>query len=83
MSKDTRDIYFVLTEEGMEGSGKHTAQEALIEYIELENNDDQWIDDLLDGGTEINGIVKMTREEYKEWLKTKGTQTLTSKFSQR
>jgi len=69
MSK-TEDIYFVLTEEGMEGSGKHTAQEALVEYIELNDNSDEWIDDLLEGKTEINSIVKMTREEYKEWLKT-------------
>lgn len=70
MSKKNESIYFVLTEEGMEGAGCHSAREALIEYMELSPATDEWIDDLLEGGTEINSIVKMTREEYKEWLKT-------------
>ena len=64
------NIYFVLTEEGMEGTGRKTAREALIEYIDLAPADDDWIDDLIDGKTEINSIVKMTRQEYKDWLET-------------
>ena len=64
------NIYFVLTEEGVEGTGCKSAREALIEYINLSPATDEWIDKLLEGRTEVDSIIKMSRAEYKEWLKT-------------
>jgi len=71
MTKIT-DVYFVLTEEGLESMGK-TPCEALTNYLAAGSggeNELEWIGSVLDGKSEIECIVKMTRAEYREWLKT-------------
>lgn len=74
MSK-IENVYFVLTEEGMESPGK-TAYEALSNYLAAGAGDTpfekelDWLNKVIEGKSEIVEIVEMTRAEYKEWLKT-------------
>lgn len=72
MSNRTSDVYFVLTEEGMESMAS-TPYDALTQYLATGSGGDnelEWLQSVVDGESEIVQIVKMTRAEYKEWLKT-------------
>lgn len=73
MSKDrTGDVYFVLTEEGMESMAS-TPLDALAQYLAAGSTKDRefyWLNKVISGDSEIECIVKMTRAEYREWLKT-------------
>ena len=66
-------VYFVLTEEGMESMAS-TPYEAFTNYIAAGssggNLDYEWLNKVITGESEIECIVEMTRDEYREWLKT-------------
>jgi hypothetical protein len=65
-------VYFVLTEEGMESMAS-TAYDALTHYLAAGSGTDreyEWLSNVIEGKSEIVSIERMTRDEYKEWLKT-------------
>lgn len=65
-------VYFVLTEEGMESMATSPLQ-ALEQYLAAGSggeNELEWLNSVISGESEINSIVEMTKDEYKEWLKT-------------
>lgn len=73
MSKDrTGNVYFVLTEEGMESMAS-SPLEAIENYLAAGSGGEdelEWFNGVISGDSEIECIVKMTRDEYREWLKT-------------
>lgn len=73
MSKDrTGNVYFVLTEEGME-SRASSPLEAIENYLAAGSggeNEFDWLNEVIRGESEIECLVEMTRDEYREWLKT-------------
>jgi hypothetical protein len=73
MSKDrTGNVYFVLTEEGMECMAS-SPFEAFRNYLASGSgvdNELEWFNSIINGESEIECIVEMTRAEYREWLKT-------------
>jgi len=70
MSK-SKNVYFVLTEEGMESMAT-SPLEALTNYLAAGSgeNELEWLNEVIDGESEIKTIVEMTSDEYREWLKT-------------
>lgn len=67
-----KKVYFVLTEEGMESMGT-SPYNALVNYLATGSggeNELEWLNSVLEGHSEIECIVEMTRDEYREWLKT-------------
>lgn len=68
----SKNVYFVLTEEGMESMASSPLK-ALEYYLAAGSggeNELEWLNKVLEGKSEIECIVEMTREEYREWLKT-------------
>lgn len=61
MSKKAK--YYVITEEGVEGSGQDTPLKALVEYIEFSDIDVARIDEIVQGRSEINGVQAFTKAE--------------------
>jgi hypothetical protein len=66
---DKKIIYMLVTEEGVETIGK-TPIEALTNYLELSDHDEDWVNQLLEGKSEISHIMSKNKKEYKEWLAT-------------
>lgn len=68
----SKNVYFVLTNEGMESMAS-SPLEALEQYLAAGSGGDnelEWLNEVIEGKSEIETIVEMTREEYREWLKT-------------
>ena len=67
----SKNVYFVLTEEGMESMGT-SPLDALTNYLAAGSgeNELEWLNCVVSGESEINSIVEMTQAEYKKWLKT-------------
>ena len=68
----SKNVYFVLTNEGMESMAS-SPLEALEQYLAAGSGGDkelEWLNSVIEGKSEIETIVEMTREEYREWLKT-------------
>ena len=59
----SKKLWYVETEEGIEGSGQKTPLEALVEYIELSEVTGDRIDEIVSGHSEINGVYQLGREE--------------------
>lgn len=56
-------LWYVQTEEGIEGQGQPTPLEALVEYIELSEVTGERIDEIVSGKSEIEGVAQYSREE--------------------
>ena len=67
MSNTQYPVYMLVTEEGVEVIGS-SALEVLKDYLDISSPSDEWIDNFIDCKSEIVGIMKKTKEEYKEWL---------------
>jgi len=67
----SKNVYFVLTEEGMESMAS-SPLESLTNYLAAGSgeNELEWLNNVINGESEINSIVEMTKNEYKEWRKT-------------
>lgn len=55
--------YYVLTEEGVEGSGWDTPLGALVEYIGFSLVTVERLDEIVAGKSEINGVQAFSRAE--------------------
>lgn len=55
--------WFVVTEEGIEGSGQDNPLAALVEYIELSEVTEERVDEIVSGHSEINYVKQYSREE--------------------
>lgn len=60
----SKRLWYVDTEEGIVGTGCETPLEALVEYIELSEVTEEYIDQIIAGKSEINHVVAYTREEH-------------------
>jgi thymidylate kinase len=56
-------LYFVNTEEGVEGSGQKTPLEALVEYLEFDEVTEKRINEILSGKSEIDSVSAYTKAE--------------------
>ena len=67
----SKNVYFVLTEEGMESMASSPLK-ALTNYLATGSfgDENEWLNSVINGESEINSIVEMTQAEYKKWLKT-------------
>jgi hypothetical protein len=58
-----KKLWYVVTEEGIEGSGQENPLAALVEYIELSEVTEERIDEIISGDSEINHVQAYSREE--------------------
>ena len=55
--------YYVVTEEGVEGTGCNTPLEALVEYLEFSDVTEERLEEVLNGKSEINYVQKFSQAE--------------------
>ena len=59
----SKKLWYVVTEEGIEGSGQDTPLSALVEYLELSEVTEERIDEVVSGKSEINYVEQYSQEE--------------------
>jgi hypothetical protein len=59
----SKPLYFVNTEEGIEGTGCATPLEALVEYLELSEITEKRINEVLAGKSEIDSVGAYSQAE--------------------
>ncbi len=63
---DNKKKWYVVTEEGVEGSGYESPLDALIEYIELSDVNGDRINKILEGRSEINYVAQYSKKQLNE-----------------
>lgn len=59
----SKKLWYVVTEEGIEGSGQDNPLAALVEYLELSEVTGDRIDEVVSGHSEINYVQQYSRAE--------------------
>ena len=59
----SKKLWYVITEEGIEGSGQDTPLSALVEYLEFSEVTKERIDEVVSGKSEINYVEQYSQEE--------------------
>lgn len=59
----SKKLWYVVTEECIEGSGQDTPLSALVEYLELSEVTKERIDEVVSGKSEINCVEQYSQEE--------------------
>lgn len=59
----SKKLYYVQTEECIEGTGHESPLDALVEYINFSEVTEDRINEILEGRSEINYVVQYTKEE--------------------